>query len=130
MKRTELRRVTPLRPGRARESRQALPARSAKTARDYTLRRKLVADLLDARPVCERCHRARSTDVHELLSRARGGSILDEENLACLCRGCHSWVTTEPALSEAEGWSRPSWWKLRDSDRGERSWSGPSAVNE
>ncbi len=80
--------------------------RSRKQEALYRERRVLVARLLTDRPICERCHAARSTDVHELLSRARGGSILDESNLACLCRPCHSWVTTNPAAATAEGWLR------------------------
>lgn len=80
--------------------------RSRKQEALYRQRRTLVARLLTERPVCERCFSARSTDVHELLSRARGGSILEEDNLACLCRPCHSWVTTNPAAATAEGWLR------------------------
>jgi 5-methylcytosine-specific restriction protein A len=75
----------------------------------YRQRRPLVAAILEERPVCERCHAARSEDVHELLSRARGGSILDESNLAALCRKCHSWITTHPTEATAEGWLRSRW---------------------
>jgi 5-methylcytosine-specific restriction protein A len=75
----------------------------------YVRRRRLCAALLEERPVCERCHQARSEDVHELLSRARGGSILDESNLAALCRPCHTWVTTHPTAATAEGWLRSRW---------------------
>lgn len=34
------------------------------------------------------------TDVHEVLTRARGGSATDTENELCLCRECHQWVGT------------------------------------
>jgi hypothetical protein len=81
-------------------------ARSLKMQRRYAARRRLVAALLDERPVCERCHSARAVDVHEVLSRARGGSILDEANCRTLCRACHDWITLNPAAAEAEGWSR------------------------
>lgn len=77
--------------------------------RIYVGRRRLVAEVLEERPVCERCDRARSTVVHEIKSRARGGSILDKANCAALCDDCHLWVTTHPALAEFEGWSSPSW---------------------
>jgi 5-methylcytosine-specific restriction protein A len=77
--------------------------------RVYRQRRRLVARLLDERPVCQRCGRARSVDVHELKSRARGGSILDESNCVALCRACHDFVTTHPADAEAEGFLLPSW---------------------
>ncbi len=84
-------------------------ARSLKTQRKYRQRRKLVAELLTERPKCQRCRRARSTQVHELLSRARGGSILDEANCVALCGGCHEWVTEHPAQAALEGWLLHSW---------------------
>jgi 5-methylcytosine-specific restriction endonuclease McrA len=83
--------------------------RSKKQAAVYILRRRLVASLLEERPTCQRCQQARSTEVHELLSRARGGSILDVENCVALCHGCHSWITTHPAAATAEGWLRSRW---------------------
>lgn len=98
MKRTPLTRKTRLKP------------RSSKRAKVYREERvPLVARLLAERPRCERCRVEKSVDVHELKSRARGGSILDEANLACLCRPCHSWVTTNPRAAEEEGWALPSW---------------------
>ena len=71
----------------------------------YVERRPLVAALLAERPCCEAgipglCT-GRSTDVHELLSRARGGSILQPDGLLCLCRSCHEHVTDEPSWAEA-----------------------------
>jgi len=84
-------------------------ARSLKTQRKYRQRRKLVAELLAERPKCQRCERARSTQVHELRSRARGGSILDEANCVALCGDCHEWVTEHPAQAALEGWLLHSW---------------------
>lgn len=87
-----------------------LAPRSAKRARLYrTQRVPLVASLLDERPVCERCNAARSTEVHELLSRGRGGSITDPTNCVALCHDCHALITREPAQALAEGWLRNSW---------------------
>ena len=83
--------------------------RSRKTEAKYRQRRSLVAQMLDEKPVCERCDQARSTDIHEVVSRARGGSILDPRNLVALCRWCHSFITENPAVAEAEGWSKHSW---------------------
>lgn len=75
----------------------------------YRQRRSLVAQMLDEKPVCERCDQARSTDIHEVVSRARGGSILDPANLVALCRPCHSFITQNPLVAYAEGWSKHSW---------------------
>lgn len=72
-------------------------------------RRPLVAAFLDDHPVCAKCCQARAVDVHELKSRARGGSITDRANLAALCRRCHEWITTHPAEAEGQGWLVRSW---------------------
>lgn len=84
--------------------------RSAKTAKTYRDQRiPLVKELLADNPACQRCHQARADDVHEIKSRARGGSILDRDNLALLCRPCHTWVTINPAKAHDEGWTKHSW---------------------
>ena len=72
-------------------------------------RRRIVRDMLATYPICVRCWRAPSVDVHERKSRARGGSITDVSNLVCLCRVCHDVITTNPAMAQAEGWSIHSW---------------------
>lgn len=45
-------------------------------------------------------------DLHEIRSRARGGSITDPANLVPLCREHHDWVTTHPLEAEKEGLSK------------------------
>jgi 5-methylcytosine-specific restriction endonuclease McrA len=69
----------------------------------------LVIRLLEEHPVCQRCWQQRSVDVHEIKSRARGGSITDESNLACLCRPCHDLITRSPKRAQEENWSKNSW---------------------
>ncbi len=72
-------------------------------------RRKLVAEMLTKHPQCARCHYKKSTEVHELKSRARGGSILDPDNCVALCHQCHFWITTNPKDAKQEGWLKSSW---------------------
>jgi 5-methylcytosine-specific restriction endonuclease McrA len=84
-------------------------ARSKKMAKKYVERRKLVQKILSERPKCERCWIAPSSQVHEILSRARGGSILDEKNCAALCFICHHWITTNPKEAKEQGWLKNSW---------------------
>jgi hypothetical protein len=60
-------------------------------------------------PICQRCGREAAVDVHEPLTRARGGSILDPQNAVTLCRYDHSWVHEHPAQATAEGWLQNSW---------------------
>lgn len=87
-----------------------LPFRSAKTAALYRDERiPLVEEMLTAYPICQRCLSDFSTEVHELKSRARGGSITDRTNCVALCHSCHRYITEHPAEAESEGWSKPSW---------------------
>ena len=101
MKRTPLKRVRTL------PRRTPLRLRSRKMQRLYREERvPLVKRLLEERPICQRCRRARSVTVHELVTRARGGSITDEENCVALCRDCHGWIHENPARATDEGWLR------------------------
>ena len=50
-----------------------------------------------------------ATDVHELKTRARGGSILELSNCIALCRSCHSWITEHPAWASAHGFMLHAW---------------------
>jgi len=84
--------------------------RSTKMANLYKNERvPIVKRLLSERPTCQKCMSARSHDVHEIKSRARGGSITDLKNLVCLCRSCHNWVTSHPEEAHAQGWLKWSW---------------------
>ena len=44
-----------------------------------------------------------ATDLHEILTRARGGSITDPENILLLCRECHRFITEEPEWAKENG---------------------------
>ena len=48
----------------------------------------------------------RADDAHEIVSRARGGSITDRENLLPLCREHHRWTTEHPLEAEKLGLSK------------------------
>lgn len=96
-------------PGYLRWHNSYMKHRSKKMEAKYVERRKIVAELLREQPLCERCASQYATDVHEIKTRARGGSILDRENLACLCRACHTWVTQNPRLALEQGWVKNSW---------------------
>jgi 5-methylcytosine-specific restriction endonuclease McrA len=85
--------------------------RSKKKEAEYKLRRPLVEKLLDEYPHCQACKvfadydgaatyiQNRSVDVHEIVRRSQGGSILDESNLMCVCRPCHSRIGNYPQLA-------------------------------
>lgn len=87
-----------------------LRARSKKRAALYVTRRALVADLHAAHPICEvpSCTRP-STDPHEPLTRARGGSITDPTNVRMVCRPCHDEITNEAPWAYTLGFLKHSW---------------------
>ena len=81
-------------------------------------RRDFEAELLTARPSCEArvedvCT-YRSVDVHELLARSQGGSILDRENCIAVCRMCHSWIGENPKKATERGLRRSLYKKYKN----------------
>ncbi len=105
---TPPRRSTPLKNGQPPQRKTRIKTRSKKQEAIYRLRRPLVERLLEERPVCQRCDRERSIDVHEPAMRSRGADITDPDQCVCLCRRCHDWVHDNPAAATAEGWLIPS----------------------
>lgn len=95
---------------------------SKKRAATNVVRRANVRAVFGQRPVCQACGPLAlvgvsrtvtgcwgwADDAHELLSRARGGSITDPTNILPVSRACHTWLTTHPDLAEAAGLSLPS----------------------
>ena len=81
-------------------------ARTAKKRREAEEMRR---DFLMAHPNCQAalplCF-TRSVDVHEKLTRARGGALDDPDNLMAVCRPCHDWITTHPKEATERGWMR------------------------
>lgn len=102
---TPLRRHTPMR------------RRSKRRARIGPARAALVRRLLTERPYCEAGIRLAvaveghacselAVHVHETLTRARGGDILDEAICLCVCAACHDRIHAEPVLSLRLGFLR------------------------
>ena len=96
-----------------------IPRVSKKRAILNRQRAKFVKKVLAEVPYCEArldgCTH-RSTDVHEILTRARGGSIIDRKNVAALCRRCHGFITVNPEWSQANGWMLSSWSTEEDAE--------------
>lgn len=103
--------------------RTPLKPRSEKTKEKYTQRVPLVKKLLQERPYCEACPifavydqkvtyvRNPSVDVHEIVRRSQGGSILDESNLMCVCRSCHRRIGDFPQIAFDLGLAKHEWEK-------------------
>lgn len=95
--------------------------RSIKKEKEYVERRKIVQQLLEERPYCEACPvfakydnkgvftRRGSVDIHELVRRSQGGSILDISNLMAVCRPCHTRIGNFPALAFELGLAKHAW---------------------
>jgi hypothetical protein len=84
---------------------------SKKRAREITERRAMLAAKYPGRPQCEvpYCNRW-ADDAHELLTRARGGSITDPGNVVAICRPHHNEVTfEEPEWAYELGFLKHSW---------------------
>lgn len=97
MKRTRLQRGKRLERGAELVRRTKIRKVSPKRQAANRLRRKVVDALFPERPACSRpgCGRW-ADDVHEPLTRARGGSITDAANMVPLCRDCHDEITFRP----------------------------------
>jgi 5-methylcytosine-specific restriction endonuclease McrA len=48
-------------------------------------------------------------DIHEIVRRSQGGSIIDEPNLMAVCRDCHHRIGNYPALAFELGLAKHSW---------------------
>lgn len=114
MKRSPIERRTPLKRGGPIERKTRIRPVSKKREALNRARRDFVAGFLAAHPRCQAGplvmpvdHRHRcdlwSCDVHEVVTRARGGSILDADNCRAICRACHDWIHSHPADATTVG---------------------------
>ena len=131
MKRSPLSRKTPLNRGESILKRSPLRKRSKKTEEIYKERRSIVKDLLNTHNYCEACivfhvydrtqdgpphtmptaivKQNYTRDIHELINRSQGGSILERRNLVAVCRPCHTRITRNPKEAEHLGLHLESW---------------------
>jgi len=121
MKRKKPMKRTPMKRTPMKRSASPIAKRSKKTEKVYIERRKIVSEMLKEFPLCFACpifakhdgvstfiHR-KSVDIHELVRRSQGGSILERDNLVSVCRQCHSRIGNEPALAFSLGLAKHSW---------------------
>lgn len=125
VKRSPLNRRTPLQSGAPLQRRTRLRPVSDKRRAIQRQRRELVDRVLTTRPRCEvgdiirgtdRIHPCHiwATDVHEPLTRARGGSIIDEDNTLSVCRSCHDWIHHHPSEAQMLGLLRSQYGRNND----------------
>lgn len=104
MKRSPIKRKTPMRRGPGPKRTQYMRQVSAKQRAVNEERAKLRAELLEERgPFCQ-CGCGKTWDhMHERLPRGRGGSPVDKDNILCLHHECHDWAHTHPKEAKARG---------------------------
>lgn len=136
MKRGKPLKRTPLKRGDSKlQSKKPLNKRSQKMKDKYVERRKIVSEMLKSEkcsacvifhvydgysrmpdnpsiphePRFGVCHVRKTQDVHEIVNRSQGGSILDPDNLLAVCRPCHRRITENPIEAQAVGLHLPRW---------------------
>jgi hypothetical protein len=122
-RRTPLKAKTPLQPGKPLERKTPLKAggtldrstpirqQSAKRQRENRERKAVLVAKYGTGPVqCEVPWCVRwADDAHEILTRARGGSITDPDNIRAVCRTCHDAITDEAPWAYEIGFLKHSW---------------------
>lgn len=118
-----MKRRKPLKSKTGLKSKKGLNKRSKKMTETYELRRPFVAKILSERPLCQACrvfaehdekptfNQHMSRDVHEIVRRSQGGSILDESNVLAVCRPCHVRIGNYPELAFQLGLAKHGWEK-------------------
>ena len=116
-----LNRKTPLTSKSGLKNSKPLRKRSEKMDKIYEERRPFVEKILRDRPLCEACkvfakhdnkaiyNQHMSKDVHEIIRRSQGGSILDEDNVLAVCRPCHVRIGNYPQLAFDLGLAKHGW---------------------
>jgi hypothetical protein len=90
-----------------------LRTRSKKAQAIAPKRKYFVKTMLDLYPACQvrwddDCQ-SKSVDIHEPLTRARGGSILSKDNAIATCRHCHSQIHIHPNQATDRGFLISRW---------------------
>jgi len=80
-----------------------LPKMSSKRQREAKAYSLLRAAYMKAHPLCQKCGRARSQDLHHRAGRL-GGNYLNTDTWAALCRNCHRACHDHPSEARADGW--------------------------
>lgn len=112
---------TPLKAKSVPKQTKPINKRSKKMQAVYDERRPFVEKILRERPLCEACrvfavhdnkasfNNHMSRDVHEIIRRSQGGSILDEANVLAVCRPCHIRIGNYPQLAFDLGLAKHGW---------------------
>lgn len=97
-----IQRTTPLQRTSLSNRRTRIAAQSdAKKAAAYAYSKKRKT-FLRLRPICQRCEKKPSRDVHHVKGRY-GSAYLDEHTWLAVCRACHDWIHQHPREAREQG---------------------------
>lgn len=106
-----LSRKTPMKRGTAQMKRVPIKTQSYKRRSENGKRAQVLAKLRQTRGGCEarfvRGCTGEMHDGHEVLTRGRGGSITDPDNILMVCRPCHTYITEHPREADCAGFTVP-----------------------
>lgn len=103
MKRTPLRRKTPLKAGKPSLKRTRLNPVSKKRKNQNAEYIRVRKTYLLLHPLCELCSKSIATDIHHKAGRWKE-RLTDAENFMALCRDCHEHIHKNPAWAYGNGY--------------------------
>lgn len=102
MKKSRLKRKTPLKRGKSQLKRSRLRRRSKKRRKQEAQYRRKRKEWLEGRP-CAICGFWEATDVHHMDGR-ENERLLDESKWLAVCRGCHQRIHHHPEWARKNGY--------------------------
>ena len=102
-RKTPLRSKTPLKRSQGLKRGGRLRNASPKRQREYKEYAKVKQAYLALHPICERCKKAKSQDIHHKAGRV-GPWLCRYEFFAATCRTCHDEIHANPIAARKQGW--------------------------
>jgi hypothetical protein len=104
MKRSPLKRKTPLKRGNKPMKRSPLRPMSKKRQNALKEYGEVRKRYLEEHPVCEVCGMKPPAEIHHIHNRGTGGALSDTENFLAVCRYCHEQIHAKPQWSRDHGY--------------------------
>lgn len=86
----------------SKPKRKGIRRMSTKKAKELAQYTRLRAEFMAKRPICEVCHKAKSTECHH--KAGRGKNYLAVETWLSVCGACHRQIHNRPGEARASGW--------------------------
>jgi hypothetical protein len=102
-RKTPLRSKTPLKRSQGLKRGGRLRNASPKRQREYKEYTKVKQAYMALHPICERCKKAKSQDIHHKAGRV-GQWLCRYEFFAAVCRACHDAIHENGVAARKQGW--------------------------